>query len=56
MLWQEESQIYFEIYKGPNYATDAACASTFAALMDACHLLQSRQVDLMIAGASDRTM
>ena len=24
--------------------------------MDACHLLQSRQVDLMIAGASDRTM
>ena len=42
--------------QGPNYATDAACASTFAALMDACHLLQSRQVDLMIAGASDRTM
>ena len=24
--------------------------------MDACHLLQSRQVDVMLAGASDRTM
>ena len=42
--------------QGPNYATDAACASTFAAILDACHLLQSRQVDLMVAGASDRTM
>lgn len=42
--------------QGPNYATDAACASTFAAVLDACRLLQSRQVDLMIAGASDRTM
>jgi acyl transferase domain-containing protein/acyl carrier protein len=42
--------------QGPNYATDAACASTFAALLDACRLLQSRQVDVMLAGASDRTM
>ena len=42
--------------QGPNYATDAACASTFAAILDACRLLQSRQVDLMVAGASDRTM
>ncbi len=42
--------------QGPNYATDAACASTFAAVLDSCRLLQSRQVDLMIAGASDRTM
>ncbi|MDP6857107.1 MAG: SDR family NAD(P)-dependent oxidoreductase [Candidatus Thalassarchaeaceae archaeon] len=42
--------------QGPNYATDAACASTFASVLDACRLLQSRQADLMIAGASDRTM
>ena len=42
--------------QGPNYATDAACASSMAAILDACRLLQNRQVDLMIAGASDRTM
>ena len=42
--------------QGPNYSTDAACASTFAAVLDACRLLQTRQVDLMVAGASDRTM
>ncbi|MEE2748171.1 MAG: beta-ketoacyl synthase N-terminal-like domain-containing protein, partial [Candidatus Thermoplasmatota archaeon] len=42
--------------QGPNYSTDAACASTFAAVLDACRLLQTRQVDMMIAGASDRTM
>ena len=42
--------------QGPNYATDAACASTFAAVLDACRLLQGRQVDVMLAGAADRTM
>ena len=42
--------------QGPNYTTDAACASAIAAVLDACHLLQSRQVDMMIAGAADRTM
>ena len=42
--------------QGPNYATDAACASSMAAVLDACRLLQSRQVDMMLAGASDRTM
>ena len=41
---------------GPNYTTDAACASAMAAVMDACHLLHSRQVSMMIAGASDRSM
>ncbi|MBT7938723.1 MAG: acyltransferase domain-containing protein, partial [Euryarchaeota archaeon] len=35
---------------------DAACASTMAAVLDACRMLQSRQVNLMLAGASDRTM
>ena len=42
--------------QGPNYSTDAACASTFAAILDACRLLQTRQVDMMVAWASDRTM
>ena len=42
--------------QGPNYATDAACASSMAAVMDACRMLQSRQVDVMLAGATDRTL
>ena len=42
--------------QGPNHSTDAACASTMSAVLDACRMLQSRQVDLMLAGASDRTM
>ena len=42
--------------QGPNHAMDAACASSMAAVLDACRLLQARQVDVMLAGASDRTM
>ena len=42
--------------QGPNHAMDAACASSMAAVMDACRLLQSRQADVMLAGATDRTM
>ena len=42
--------------QGPNYSTDAACASSMAALLDACRLLQNRQVDTMLAGATDRCM
>ena len=42
--------------QGPNYSTDAACASSMAALLDACRLLQTRQVDTMLAGAADRCM
>ena len=42
--------------QGPNFTADAACASTFAALVSACRLLQTGQVDVMLAGASDRTM
>ena len=42
--------------QGPNHAMDAACASSLAAVMDACRLLQTRQVDSMICGATDRTM
>ena len=41
---------------GPNYTTDAACATTMAALLDASHMLHARQVDVMVCGASDRTM
>ena len=42
--------------QGPNFAMDAACASSLATVMDACRLLQMRQVDVMIAGATDRSM
>ena len=42
--------------QGPNHAMDAACASSMAAVLDACRLLQTRQVDAMLAGATDRTM
>ena len=42
--------------QGPNHAMDAACASSMAAVMDACRLLQTRQADVMLAGATDRTM
>jgi len=42
--------------QGPNYTTDAACASSMAALVDSCRQLQSRQVDVVVCGASDRSM
>ncbi|MBT4060275.1 MAG: SDR family NAD(P)-dependent oxidoreductase [Euryarchaeota archaeon] len=42
--------------QGPNFSADAACASTFAALVSACQMLHSGQTDVMICGASDRTM
>ena len=42
--------------QGPNFATDAACASSMAALADACQMLQTRKVDAMLCGATDRTM
>ena len=42
--------------QGPNYAMDAACASSLAAVLDACRALQMRQVDTMVAGATDRSL
>ena len=42
--------------QGPNFSADAACASTFAALLSACQMLQTRQTDVMLCGASDCTM
>ena len=42
--------------QGPNFSADAACASTFAALVSACQMLQTGQTDVMLCGASDCTM
>ncbi len=41
---------------GPNYITDAACASGLAAVMNGCMLLQTGQTDWVVAGAADRSM
>ena len=40
--------------QGPNHTTDAACASSMAALLDACLQLQAGFVDVMLVGATDR--
>ncbi len=42
--------------RGPNFITDAACASSFAAVQAACEALVHRQVDAVIAGGVDRNM
>jgi acyl transferase domain-containing protein/acyl carrier protein/NAD(P)-dependent dehydrogenase (short-subunit alcohol dehydrogenase family) len=42
--------------RGPNFITDAACASSFAAVQAACEALVEHQVDAMIAGGVDRNM
>ena len=42
--------------RGPNFITDAACASSFAAIEAAAQLLVDRQVDAVIAGGVDRNM
>jgi malonyl CoA-acyl carrier protein transacylase len=41
---------------GKNFTTDAACASSFAALDSAVHTLQNREADLVLWGGSDRSM
>jgi acyl transferase domain-containing protein len=41
---------------GPNYTTDAACASALAAVLDGCMLLQTGHADWVVAGGADRTM
>ncbi|MFA5944016.1 MAG: beta-ketoacyl synthase N-terminal-like domain-containing protein, partial [Candidatus Thermoplasmatota archaeon] len=41
---------------GKNFTTDAACASSFAAMDAAVHTLQSRESDLVLWGGSDRSM
>ncbi len=40
-------------FKGPNYSTLSACASSTNALADALHLIQLGHVDLMVAGGAE---
>jgi acyl transferase domain-containing protein len=40
---------------GPNFTTDAACASSFAALAMAANMLRQRDADLVITGGADTT-
>ncbi|MDW8318876.1 MAG: beta-ketoacyl synthase N-terminal-like domain-containing protein, partial [Anaerolineae bacterium] len=42
--------------RGPNFITDAACASSFAAINAAVELLTSGQVDAVLTGGVDRNM
>jgi malonyl CoA-acyl carrier protein transacylase len=42
--------------RGPNFITDAACASSFAAIDAAVDLLVGRRCDAVIAGGVDRNM
>ncbi|MCZ7667978.1 MAG: hypothetical protein M5U34_12670 [Chloroflexi bacterium] len=42
--------------RGPNFITDAACASSFAAINAAIELLNNHEVDAAITGGVDRNM
>ncbi|MGB9632396.1 MAG: beta-ketoacyl synthase N-terminal-like domain-containing protein, partial [Chloroflexaceae bacterium] len=42
--------------RGPNFITDAACASTFAAVAAAVEMLSEGHVDAVITGGVDRNM
>ncbi|PID85814.1 MAG: beta-ketoacyl synthase [Chloroflexi bacterium] len=42
--------------RGPNFITDAACASSFAALSAAIEMLTEHQIDAAITGGVDRNM
>ena len=42
--------------RGPNFITDAACASTFAAIAAAVEMLDEGHVDAVLAGGVDRNM
>lgn len=42
--------------RGPNFITDAACASSFAAVESACELLFEHKVDAALTGGVDRNM
>ncbi len=43
-------------FTGPNFVTDAACASSFAALQSAVHGLRTGQYDAALTGGIDRNM
>ncbi len=42
--------------RGPNFITDAACASSFAAIKSALNLLSAHEVDAVLAGGVDHNM
>ncbi len=42
--------------RGPNFITDAACASSLAAISSAVRLLQDGQMDAVLTGGADRNM
>lgn len=40
-------------FKGPNYTTTSACASSANAIIDACHFIQLGKTDIVISGGSE---
>ena len=42
--------------RGPNFITDAACASSFAAVESACEMLIEHKVDAVLTGGVDHNM
>ena len=43
-------------FRGPNYATVSACASSSHALTDAYHIIQRGEADVMITGGAEATL
>jgi 3-oxoacyl-[acyl-carrier-protein] synthase II len=43
-------------FRGPNFATVSACASSSNALIDAAHLIQLGHADIIVAGGSEATI
>lgn len=43
-------------FRGPNYATVSACASSAHAIVDAYRIIQRNEADVMIAGGSEATI
>ncbi len=43
-------------FRGPNFTTDAACASALAAMSSAVHGLQAHDYDAVVSGGIDRNM
>jgi len=43
-------------FRGPNYATVSACASSAQAIVDAFHIVRRGEADIMIAGGSESTI
>jgi len=43
-------------FRGPNYATVSACASSSHAIMDATRIIQRGEADVMIAGGTEATI